>query len=227
MPGALLQQKPSRSSNIQLSSNEGPFMTIYRFSLQYNDSYAFREYPELTDNQRIHQELVPDFSGATAAGIHRCDACGRLTSKWDDPLNSLKVRGKKYDIAGTYDGITVASKEFKATCERAGLTGLTYRQLPRDSSFFAIRATRAVPFDAERRGTTFTNLCTKCGTYEELVGAMPVLLKAGADVGSTEFVGTDLEFGSDDGKSPLLLCGETAAIALKAAKLRGVDLYAI
>jgi hypothetical protein len=202
-------------------------MAIHRFSLQHNDSYAFHQYPELTNHQRVHQQLVPDFTGATITGARRCPKCGHLLNKWDDPLSALVVKKKKYDIGLTYDGITVVSEKFKATYERAKLTGLVFRQLPRDQSFFAVRATKAVPFDAKRRKTEFIDRCSECGNFESVVGATPVLLQPGSAVAATELVRTDLEFGSDDEKSPLLLCGETAANELSAAKLRGVDLFAI
>jgi hypothetical protein len=62
---------------------------VFRVSLQHNDSYAFRAYPPLTEYQRVHQELVPDMSGATLPRAHRCETCGELTQKWEEPLLGL------------------------------------------------------------------------------------------------------------------------------------------
>jgi hypothetical protein len=199
-------------------------MALYLFSLQDNDSYAFRMYPRLTDYQQIHQELVPDFSGEAVAGAHRCAACGELLNKWEETLSGLVVKKRRYDIASTYDGVDVVSRRFKSTFEKAGLTGLVFRQLPDDPTFFATGATRAVLFDSERRKTRFVGPCAKCGRYESVVGATPVYLSPGSNVNRNECVRTDLEFGSDDEKSPLLICGDIAAEALSSAKLRGLDL---
>ena len=192
-----------------------------------NDSYTFRDYPELPPSQRIHQELVPDMSGASRPGFRRCQTCRELLAKWDEPLSGLKLKKSRYDISATYDGVVVVSLRFKTICENAGLSGLTFQQLPNDPTFFAIRAKRAVAFDAERRKTRFINPCSKCGRFETVVGATPVFLKTGSRIGNREFVRTDLEFASGDEKHPLLLCGEVAAKSLSEAKLKGLDLCQI
>lgn len=202
-------------------------MGIFRASLQHNESYAFREYPMLTKYQQVHQGLVPDISGASHPSIIRCDQCGELTSKWDEPLSGLVIKKRKYDVSVTYDGVLIVSERFKLIYAENELSGLEFRQLPDDSPFFSVLAARAVEFDAERRKTEFTSHCSQCGCYESVVGATPVFLKAGCLVGSLEFVRTDLEFGSGDGKHPLLLCGQSAAKAISDAKLKGLDLIAI
>ena len=202
-------------------------MVGYCIDGQDNDTYAFRESPPLTANQRIHQEILPDMSGKARSGVHRCEACGDLLAKWDEPLIGVVVKKRKYDIGSTYDGVTIVSERFKTTYESSNLTGLIFRQLPDDPTFFAIRALRSVEFDSERRKTRFINPCPKCGRFESVVGATPVYLKAGSEIGLREFVRTDLEFASNDEKHPLLLCGAAAAEALKNAGLKGLDMDAI
>ncbi len=197
-------------------------MSIFRVSLQDNDSYAFREYPPLTEYQRIHQELLPDMSGNTRSGVRRCESCGELLNKWEESLTGLVLKKRKYDISVTYDGVTVVSIRFKTAYEKECLSGLSFRQLPDDPDFFAISAAEKVEFDAERRKTRFVKPCPACNHFESVVGATPVYLKTGATIGIREFVRTDLEFGSNDEKHPLLLCGEIAANSLRTAKLRGL-----
>jgi hypothetical protein len=92
--------------------------------------------------------------------------------------------------------------------------------------FLAVYASRLVEFDFTRRNTRFIAHCSQCGQYESVVGAIPVYLKGG-EIGEREFARTDLQFGTGDEKHPHLLCGESAANALKRARLRGVDLIAI
>lgn len=200
---------------------------VFRFSLQFNDSYAFRVYPDLTAHQRVHQEIVPDMSGQSRPGLQRCEACGELLDKWHESLSGLVVKKRNLDIGCTYDGVAVVSERFKTAYESAGLSGLMFRQLPDDSEFFAIEPERVVQFDAERRKTRFVNQCPQCGRYESVVGATPVYLKSGSAIASFEFVRTDLEFGSDDEKSPLILCGQGAAEVLEAAKLKGLEIERI
>jgi hypothetical protein len=201
-------------------------MTAFRASLQHNDSYAFREYPPLTDYQRIHQEILPDMSGESRPGLRRCDGCGELLNKWDEPLTGLVVKNRKYDIGTTYDGVTIVSKRFNEAYEAANLSGLDFLQLPDDSEFFVIRPVREIAFEAERSQTRFINQCSLCERFESVVTPYDYL-KANSQIGYREFVRTDLEFGSGDEKHPLLLCGEFAANALNAAKLNGLDLIEI
>jgi len=215
------------SSNSTRIWNKGIAMTIFRASFQHNDTYAFRGHPVLTENQQVHQELVPDISSTSHEGIHRCDSCGELVSKWDEPLLGVIIKKRKFDISITYDGVLIASEMFKSVYAANNLSGLEFRRLPDDIPFLAIHAKRAVEFEAERRKTRFIKPCQYCGRFESVVGATPVFLKAGSEVGDHEFVRTDLEFGSGDEKHPLMICGNAAAKAICDAKLKGLDLIPI
>jgi hypothetical protein len=198
-------------------------MDGYRLSLQWNDSYAFRDYPPLTKYQRIHQQLLPDMSGQSRPGVQRCERCGDLTDKWAEPLSSLVIKVRHYDISATYDGIVVVSDTFKRAYDETNLAGLVFRALPLDPSFHNIQPVKRVSFDYERRKTQFLKQCSLCGHWESVVGATPVFLKSGGVIGDREFVGTDLEFGSFDGKCPLILCGPEVARAFREFKLKGAE----
>ena len=213
--------------NIRTWNREDTSMNWFRLSLQRNDSFAFREHPRSTEYQCIHQELVPDMSGTVRSGARRCDTCGELIAKWEEPLTGLVVKCRRHDISVTYDGIVVATVRFKSIYERQKLLGLKFRQLPDDPSFFAVYATRAVQFDAERRKTRFIDRCAECGHFESVVGATPLYLSSNSQIGDKEFVRTNLEFGSDDEKSPVLLCGGMAANTLSRETLNGLDLIPV
>ncbi|MFM7158957.1 MAG: hypothetical protein ACKO3P_01135 [Planctomycetaceae bacterium] len=202
-------------------------MSAFRASVQQNDTYAFREHPVLTNNRKAYQELVPDMSGTTHHGIRRCDRCGELISKWNEPLLGVKIKKRKYDLSLTYDGIMIASELFRSMYTSNKLSGLKIRRLPDDPDFFAIHATKAIEFDAGRRQTRFIKPCQSCGRYESVVGATPVFLKTGSEVSEREFVRTDLEFGIGDEKHPLLICGRSAENAIWEAKPKGLDLIPI
>jgi hypothetical protein len=148
-------------------------------------------------------------------------------AKWDESLHGLTLRKRRYDISETYDGVTVVTQRFKSVYMVGGLSGLSFRQLSNDTEYFAIQAVRSVPFDAERRRTRFLGLCPTCKRYESVIGATPGYIKTGYGVAGNEFVRTDLEFGSGDEKSPLLICGEHAAGVLRREKLRSVDFHVI
>lgn len=199
-------------------------MGSYFLSPSDNDTYAFRARPVLTEYQEIHQSILPDMSGTSRTGLRRCEACGQLLRKWDEPLEEIRIKKRKYDYSITYDGVTIVSPRFRWCYSSNSLVGLEFRELPDDRDFFAIRPTRVVRYDADTRGTTFDKLCPKCGRFGEVIGATPVFLVSGTSIGENEFVRTDLEFGSADEQSPLVLCGQKSADVLAVAKLRGVGL---
>jgi hypothetical protein len=166
-----------------------------------NDRYAFRD----------------------RAGVGRCEQCTQIIDKWSEhqPFSVDEPAAIAMDISSTYDGVDVVSPRFRRVIHDAGLTGLTFQEI--GDGYAVVRATRRVRFDAEARMTRFENQCERCGSYETVVGATPAFLIPPVDVGPNEFVWTDIEFGSGDEKSPLLICGENAARALRKAKLKGLD----
>ena len=202
-------------------------MTGYVVSGQFNDSYAFRDRPAIREDTpwyELQQTLTPNMSGASRPGLRRCAHCGDLLNKWDEQLTGLVIKKRRYDVSFTYDGVMVASSAFKSVYDSSGLTGLRFTPLPDDRTFFSIQADTVVRFDAKRRGTRFEKQCSACGRFESVVGATPAYLMEGSPIPDQGFRRTDLEFGSDDEKSPLLLCGPSAGQALKAAKLKGLAL---
>ena len=159
---------------------------------------------------------------------NRCEECGALLSKWDEKLPGFKVLNLKgLDISCTYDGIDIASALFKECYDSHKMIGLSFSPLAGNRPCFKVVGEIVVPFDAAKRATRFLNQCQVCGRYEEIIGATPVFLKAGSEVPDNGFARTDLEFGTGDRKSPMLLCGATAAVAFTNANLSGVDLVAI
>jgi len=202
-------------------------MNNYRASIRQNDTYAFKAYPDLTNYQRAVQDLVPHFSGKDRSGVHRCNECGEIISKWEISPAGIVVNNHAYDLSVTYDGLIVASEKFMLAYKENNLTGLEFRQLPDDPLFYAIHAIKKVEFDSEKRKTRFVNPCQKCGQYQSVVGATPIYLKGSAIIQEREFVTTDLEFGSGDEKGPLLICGQKAAEIMIAANLKGVDFILI
>jgi hypothetical protein len=193
---------------------------------QDNDSYAFRDEPAIRDDTswyELHQSIVPNMSGAPYPGFRRCAKCGELLAKWDEPLTGLRIKKSHFDISATYDGVVVVSDAFRAVYDSNGLGGLRFIPLLDHPAFSSVQAMASVEFDAERRGTRFVKQCFFCGRYESVVGATPVFLKECSTIPDQAFVRTDLEFGSNDEKHPLLLCGPAAGRALKNANLKGLD----
>lgn len=166
-----------------------------------NDRYGFREAP----------------------GVVRCELCGEIADKWNLRRRIVVHRPDAIamDISTTYDGAVVVSRRFRSAVDDARLTGLTFEEV--GSGYAVLWVDRRVKFDAQTRMTRFENPCARCGTYESVIGATPAFLMPPVDIGAAEFVWTDIEFGSGDEKSPLLICGDQAAKVLRGAKLKGLD----
>jgi hypothetical protein len=91
--------------------------------------------------------------------------------------------------------------------------------------FSALFATRRIAFDSVSRQTKFEKQCSQCGQSEAVAGATPAFLCPPVDVARTEFVWTDVEFGSGDEKRPLLICGDVAGTTIRRAQLIGLDTF--
>ena len=125
-------------------------------------------------------------------------------------------------LSTSYDGVVVATTRFVELYKEASLTGL--QLTPLGGSAFVVSATALVRFDAAVRGTRFENRCAECEQYESVIGAAPAYLMKGEEVPVLGFARTDLEFGSDDEKLPVLVCGDGAAEVVRSARFKGLDL---
>jgi hypothetical protein len=170
----------------------------------------------------IHDNGSHAFVGRT--DLRRCGTCGELLSKWSEPLTGLVVRAKgRLDFSCTYDGINIASAAFKELYDNNRMLGLSFSTLPNDPRYLSVTADIVVSFDSERRQTRFDKQCPACGRYESVAGATPVFLQEDSVVPENGFARTDIEFGSGDQKSPVLLCGISARAVLMGAGLKGFD----
>jgi len=137
--------------------------------------------------------------------LYPCGSCGYLIDRSAvDP--QLRIRRRSFDLSSTYDGVNIASLRFKEHVQRVRYAGVDFLPLPADPDFFVIRPQTTVPFDSARRRTRFEKPCPACGQYESVVGVTPPFLRQSNPL-SDGFFRTDLEFGSGDAKSALLLVG--------------------
>jgi hypothetical protein len=202
-------------------------MRLFRLSLSFIDAYAFRKRQGLTAYQKIHQSILPDMSGESLDTFSRCPECEMLTHKFEESYKGLKVGKRRYDIGGTYDGVVVVSQRFKDAYDTAGLSGLRFRSLPDDSTFYDIYPTRQVAFDVTRRlpPPRKQNFCETCQRFADVHWPDPAILSPGTIIGAKEFVRTDIEFATRDEQHPLFICGEEAMRALNSAKLRMLEFH--
>jgi hypothetical protein len=173
---------------------------MHELSISDNDQYVFYDNP-------------------TAL---RCQACKALLNKWADAASYRPQRRPRLDLGTTYDGVLIASERFAECLARAEIQGLDLMPLTLGS--YLVNPTIVVRFDCKSAGSLFDRQCAVCGHYESVVGTTPIALLPGEVVAENSIVRSDLEFGSNDEKCPVILCGDGAARELKRAKLKGLTL---
>ena len=164
--------------------------------------------------------------------LKRCEACGYLLKfRPHNPEYQLRKREIDYkldgyfvpgaDLSSTYDSYYIASEHFRTFCVEQGYPGLIFREFTKDRTSFNFMATRKVKFDAVRRGTLFERLCKVCKNYESVVGATPSYLLRSSPL-PEGFFRSDLSFGSEDRKSPIIFVGCETRSKLEAAEIKGL-----
>lgn len=136
------------------------------------------------DNDSFHYEF--------GEGVPACPTCGLVTQlDWINP--TFQLRRTDLDISYTWDLAPIVSERF-VDCSRA-FPGGRFLPLPSAPGFALFIVDPMVPFDANRRRTTFEDRCPACGRFGQIAGADPVYLKRGT-VLPRGFSRTDVEFGS-------------------------------
>jgi hypothetical protein len=181
----------------------------------------------LTYNKRhMYQIVMPDNDidfFRDREGRQRCIVCRQLTAKWTEDLSAVPIeRFPRRDVTTSVDGIRVVLPRAKEAMEAALADQFQFDPLQR--GLYAMMPRLIVPFDAVARETRFVKQCLTCGEWESIVGATPVFLVPGTVLPAECVARTDLVFGSNDEKGPLLLAGDYAASKLAALRLSGCEL---
>jgi hypothetical protein len=126
----------------------------------------------------------------------------------------FRCRSKK-DICSTYDGYTIVSTKFKDFCQDQGYLGLEFVPFALAPGRFWLKVNNIVAYDGEARKTQFSYYNEEFKSYKEVIGATPVYLQNKvAEIGDGIFR-TDIFFGENFKKCPLLLCGRETKIKMK------------
>lgn len=147
----------------------------------------------------------------------QCPKCNLFVKPTLDLDMNLVI--KKIDLSVTYDGVYIASNDFKVFCEDEKLLNLEFIRLNKHNDFWVFKTYNIVEFDAFKRGTKFIGYCEICSQYQEVIGLTPIFLKTKEKLINGIFE-TDLKFGSQNSKSGSLIAGVETAIKMKGKKFR-------
>lgn len=155
-----------------------------------------------------------------------CDQCGYVTD-FDYMSPIIKLRTKKYDISSTYDNREIVSDKFKRFCLDNHYTGLIFKPLPNNSDFYLFTINNILKFDTDKANLRYYKFCNKCGNYESVTPAIPVVLKDVDAPLADGFYATDVNFASGNEKGPVFIIGITTYEKLKRHKFKGINFLKI
>ena len=160
-----------------------------------------------------------------------CPVCRSVLDKTYLPASlKLSRKARSMDIFATYDGKRLISERaavffrhhFADSCK------ITKLNVEDETPIYILESIISVEYDFVRRKTEFINLCKLCGNYEAIIGATPAFLKSHPPLAHGLYR-TDIEFGSNNAKHPLLFLGVGDDKLIKSFKPhgRGLDLEKI
>lgn len=130
----------------------------------------------------------------------------------------------KRDIGCTYDGRILCVQRVAAFLATLDPT-IEFSPLPSKPSVLLLRVTRTLPFDPSVRPVRFIGKCQSCGSYTEVIGSLPAAFQQSALLDLEEgLYRSDLEFGSREGKGPLLVATASLVSGLLARRFSGLTL---
>jgi ribosomal protein S27AE len=150
-----------------------------------------------------------------------CPKCGSVLDRHYMP-REIDVR-TGMDLSSTYDNRDLFSERLRRLCIENNVPGIEFIPvMGRDRTYFFPIVSRAVEYDAARKGTRFERKCTECGQHHDVLSGTPAFLtcKKPLDRG---FFRSDLEFGSGKAKSPLLIVDPETGSWLQSEKLSGAE----
>jgi hypothetical protein len=175
---------------------------------------GFTLYGQDNDSYMLEDENRPD--------APTCPKCGFIKdfNSYHNPF--FKVKKKTYDFSHPYDIGHIVSLKFKEFCLREQYIGVLFKEFEREPNFYQLVVNNIVEFDIVRRKPELVDLCPVCKNYKEAIGSLPTFLKDVQKELPDGFYRSDLFFGEDNKKHPLIVVAPTTAEKLKREKMKGL-----
>lgn len=159
-------------------------------------------------------------NGVNLSQAEICPACGLLLNfEYHNP--DLKPRRATFDLSHCYDLGTIVSLRFKEFCSRHQYTGIRFDSFHASPNYFQFFINNKLKLNATKGEVQFIKKCKHCGRYKEVIGATPAFLKNEERI-PDGFFASDLLFGSDNHKNPLIIVGTETREKLQTEKIKGL-----
>ena len=145
----------------------------------------------------------PDNDSYMYQGWKEADRCPVCEAVLDHTtLNPAFVLNRDaYDVSYTYDGACIVSEVVQRIL--SPYPGVDLRPLPHNPGFHLLNVDNVIDFDVERRTTRFERFCPGCQRFRSVAGGKPAFLRAATLPDGV--YRTDVEFGTDDERHPLVI----------------------
>ena len=156
-----------------------------------------------------------------------CQGCNRVQDDLYVPprIGRSKIL-ERYPLSYTYDGRALARTDFLDFLRTLNPPQTLIARGDWDIGVFELSSALEVPFDFEKRKTSFGANCQQCGKPLEIVGASPGFLR-GIESLPDYLFRTDLEFGRGAALHPLLIVGSQVRSLVHEAGFKGIDFYPV
>ncbi len=149
-----------------------------------------------------------------------CPACGLLLNfEYHNP--DLKLRRSTFDLSHCYDVGTIVSLRFKEFCIRQNYTNVRFSAFYASQNYYQFFIDNKIALDTVKRDIQFVKKCKHCHRYKEVIGATPAFLKNEEYIPDGFFT-SDLFFGSDNSKNPVIIIGTETREKLQTEKIKGL-----
>ncbi len=164
------------------------------------------------DNNSFMHETYP----------HCCKTCGYPVKQEVNP--GFRLKQKRYDVSYTYDGYLIVSEKFKNYCTDMNFKNIVFEELPMEPGFYVVTVHKIITLNYTKREVKFIDKCDECGRYAEVIGATPSFIDDESELKDSEFYRSDMDFGSYERKSPLIIMNNNLANKITIKRFKGLYL---
>jgi hypothetical protein len=149
-----------------------------------------------------------------------CSVCGLLLNfEYHNP--DLKLRRATFDLSHCYDLGIIISIRLKEFCTRHQYAGLRFGSFRASQRYYQFFIDTKIELDRVNRGVQFIRKCKQCHQYKEVIGATPAFLKNEIPI-PDGFFASDLLFGSNNSKNPIIIVGTETKEKLQTERIKGL-----
>jgi hypothetical protein len=196
----------------------------YQFRGHDNDSYMLGEETRRAASEAEREFFDWRFTQNGEQHPATCPTCGRKVDR-DYVSPSFKLRRKRMDVSGTYDGYVIVSERFRQFCRTKSIPNVEFLRLPSQPLHYWFRVLRLVEVDTKiSLGLRFLYFCPMCHAHAGVFGTSRLRFKGWETTVPKGFSRTDLEFAQAHQQHPVIVVDPELAEELKAEKFRGMCL---